>query len=526
MAILLILTSHAQAPIDPTFASNGWFNGVAAAGNAFAKDVAIDQNGSIILGGPGSTPPFFNHDDSYLAVTRLTSSGIVDTTFGDQGVFSQWVGWIDDVLVESCPDGGVLLVCNMRDDQMAQSFVLKLDVGGHPDSSFGTLGTGSTGILPDMGLVQRVLMLPDGGFLLVLTTSGVYSGIIRFHADGSRDMIFGTDGLASVSLPNGYEATALVPHLLADGKILVTGPSIDPFSAAPAEAYVGRFTANGLPDTGFANNGLSIFQLTDHPVDVYLNYSAIAPDGTIWLAGMSEVAGADFHYAIAKVAPEGLLDTTFGNGSGHVLYANGGTNDEPVVDMPMSDFLLLPNGKFMIYSTYYGYMAEHFQCELLRFNQDGSLDGSFADQGRMFFLDPYGGSSSKMALQADGKVIAAGGWYNPGTEQFGFNCLRLLADDASGVSTPQITHQKPPSASPNPAHDQVRVNYSAKGNGPVSISLRDVQGRICMNWPVSHGGITGERTEVLTLPPLITPGLYFLEVQGAIERQVVKLQVE
>jgi hypothetical protein len=82
------------------------------------------------------------------------------------------------------------------------------------------------------------------------------------------------------------------------------------------------------------------------------------------------------------------------------------------------------------------------------------------------------------------------------------------------------------SAYPNPAHDQVHVSYSAKGNGPVSISLRDAQGRTCKTWPASHGGITGERTEVLALPRSITPGLYFLDVQGAGQRQVVKLQVE
>jgi hypothetical protein len=154
------------------------------------------------------------------------------------------------------------------------------------------------------------------------------------------------------------------------------------------------------------------------------------------------------------------------------------------------------------------------------------LDGSFADQGRMFFLDPYGGSSSKMALQADGKIIAAGGWSNPGTEQFGFNCLRLLADDASGLSTPQTTDQTTLSAYPNPAHDQVYVSYSAKGNGPVSISLRDAQGRTCANWPSGHRASGGQQSEVLSLPASITPGLYFLEVQGTDDHQVVKLQVE
>ena len=91
---------------------------------------------------------------------------------------------------------------------------------------------------------------------------------------------------------------------------------------------------------------------------------------------------------------------------------------------------------------------------------------------------------------------------------------------------PNYQQTLPLTAYPNPAHDQVHVGSSSKGNGPVSISLRDAQGRTCTTWPSGQRASVGQQSEVLSLPASITPGLYFLEVQGIDDRQVVKLQVE
>jgi len=513
IATLWITASRAQAPVDPTFASNGWYTGGVPNGRAFTADMAIDQNGNIILAGRIGVPPSFGPDSCYIAVTRLNPDGILDTTFAAEGVFSQWVGWIDDVHLGSSPDGGVLVVYDTRGDQGDASVALKLGADGQLDPAFGPDGSGSTGALPTMNPINHLLVLPNGQFLLAGGTPYAYSGIRRYNADGSRDMGFGTDGEMNVYPPNDCRAFTTVPHRLPDGKFLVTGPGIHPLMESPVVNFVARFTPDGSPDAGFADNGLSVFDCTEDPLEVTFTHSAVAPDGTIWLAGMGEEGAGHFRYAIAKVSPDGQLDTSFGNGTGYVLHANGGSFEEPVNDMPMSDFLLLPDGKFMIYSTFLGYNGLYYQCELTRFNQDGSLDATFADQGHMFFLDPYGGISAKMALQADGKLLASGVWYDPGTQQAGFNCVRLNADDATAVTTLPLNDSKELSIWPNPNHDgRLAMTVEVLGE-PVARAFMTITDRFGRPVYTSTLTVSGPRINVaLDLKSSLAKGVYLVQV--------------
>jgi uncharacterized delta-60 repeat protein len=91
----------------------------------------------------------------------------------------------------------------------------------------------------------------------------------------------------------------------------------------------------------------------------------------------------------------GLLDPTFGSGTGYVLSSLGGHDSASAV-------ALQSNGKIVI--------ADSNGFEVARYNADGSLDTSFGTGGytTTSFGKVYGAQAQAIAIQPDGKILAAG----------------------------------------------------------------------------------------------------------------------
>jgi len=87
---------------------------------------------------------------------------------------------------------------------------------------------------------------------------------------------------------------------------------------------VARYNLDGSLDTTFGSGGKRLVEIGQIPA------LALAIDGNdrIVLAGYSEVSDADdFDFAVARLSPDGSLDTTFGGGDGTVT-ADFGDEDQ------------------------------------------------------------------------------------------------------------------------------------------------------------------------------------------------------
>jgi uncharacterized delta-60 repeat protein len=319
-------------------------------------------------------------------------------------------------------------------------------------------------------------------------------------------------------------------HVQNDGKILVAGTAIT-FEGADYTTGAGvvfRLLPDGTLDHTYAYNGFNLVDPFSNWSDESFTHAVFADDGSIFLAGVAELnSSPSDHFIVSRVEPSGDVDTTFGDHAGFSLFAY---EDSIYADwMPTHDLLLLQDGRILQFASYQSSSTSVIASMILCWDPTGHLDPHFGNGGIFRYDAPYGAESSSLAVQSDGKVLFTVSTNDPDGGAVGILCGRLTMHGSVGMGSvmpPNYQQTLPLSAYPNPAHDQVHVSYSAMGNGPVSISLRDAQGRTCKTWPVSHGGITGERTEVLALPRSISPGLYFFEVQGTDDRQVVKLQVE
>ena len=100
-------------------------------------------------------------------------------------------------------------------------------------------------------------------------------------------------------------------------------------------------------------------------------------------------------FALARYNPNGSLDTSF-SGDG-----------KQTTDFGANGVALQPDGKIVAAGVG---GAGYDQFALARFNPNGSLDTSFSGDGkeRTDFGGSYGQGANAVALQGNGKIVAAG----------------------------------------------------------------------------------------------------------------------
>jgi uncharacterized delta-60 repeat protein len=212
------------------------------------------------------------------------------------------------------PDGKIIVAgafVSVTDETGSYSRlrIARLNADGTIDTGFGVTGSGAS------GTVECVEILPDGKILIggnfnsVTDATGSVSrlNIARLNPDGSVDTTFGTDGNGPNS--SGVLSMAALP----DGKILVSGAftTITDPSGSYFRLRLARLNGDGSLDTAFGSELKGFNNL------VY----AIAPqpDGKIIVGGdftdVSDASSSHNRSRIARLHPDGSVDTTFGSDS-------------------------------------------------------------------------------------------------------------------------------------------------------------------------------------------------------------------
>ena len=140
---------------------------------------------------------------------------------------------------------------------------------------------------------------------------------------------------------------------------------------------------------------------------------AIQADGKLVVVGQTyqnnDFSGEDF--VVARYNPDGTLDRTFGS-RGRVR------TDFPGLAAVPSSVVIQPDGKIVVAGGAFPLFTFAGDFKIVRYNRNGSLDTSFGDGGIVTTIFPGDGSYAfAVALQADGKIIAAGTYFvdfNPG----------------------------------------------------------------------------------------------------------------
>src|SRR5437867_2594115 len=172
----------------------------------------------------------------------------------------------------------------------------------------------------------------------------------------------------------------------------------------------GAQAAGGDLDPTFGTGGMVMTDLS-RSTDI-ANAVAVQSDGKLVVVGQTyknnDFSGEDF--VVTRYNTDGTLDTTFGRG-GKVR------TDFPGLAAVPSSVVIQADGKIVVAGGAFPLFTFLGNFELVRYNPNGSLDRSFGNGGIVTTTFPEGSYAFDVALQPDGKIIAAGTVFvdfNPG----------------------------------------------------------------------------------------------------------------
>ncbi|MFQ5472358.1 MAG: hypothetical protein ACE5FA_05675, partial [Dehalococcoidia bacterium] len=257
-----------------------------------------------------------------------------------------------------------------------------------------------------------LLLLPDGKLAMPgksFNPAGDFDfTVLRHNPDGSLDTTFDGDGIAITDFLGGHDE-ALGLALQADGKLIASGLITDPVTGL-RDFGLARFNSDGSLDPLFGSGGTVT---TDFAGGHDFAYKVLVqPDGKIVAAGGAAMPAAGLDFALARYNSDGTLDTTFGNG-GRVSTDFFGSHDA------ITDFALLPSGKFVAVGGAYNALTGNYDFAMARYNSDGTIDPTFATFGApgLVVTDFVTGNdlAYTLLIQPDGKILVGGVAYNPYT---------------------------------------------------------------------------------------------------------------
>jgi uncharacterized delta-60 repeat protein len=436
--------------------------------------VAIQADGKFVVAGYADLGGGTGKD---FLVARLNPNLTLDTTFNGTGYRVDDLQGLDDeafaVVVQF--DQKILVggYTQKSAGQYWYAFV-RYNRNGTLDTTFGGGGVSAidfTGSQSDQ--LRGMTIQPDGKIVAAgfLTPSGIQRlAVVRLLKNGALDTSFDLDGAAQPTIGASAFSFGTDVAVQPDGKIVVSGEAR--FTTSDFVAV--RLLPNGSPDTTFNTSGWVATDIGSGTVD---SASAIAlqADGKIVLAGTS-----NGNAAVARYGTGGVLDSTFGSGTGRVVQDFGATDSgngltiDPAGNLVVGGATSVPPSNFAF----------------ARFRPNGALDLSKTD-------DISSGTDDRIfdiAITREGKYLAAGS--SQGSTNWKTTLALYLPDGSQNCG---------------PAVYPVDV-FTAGSSGDA------VNGQVMLNWlNPSYGPYdrTVIRRDTVACPATVADGVQVASVSGS-----------
>lgn len=369
-----------------------------------------------------------------LAVTCLTypalaAPGDLDPTFANAGKLRHPVAtstlpdFAASVVVQS--DGKIVIAGTMQKEDGDDDFaLLRLHPDGSIDKTFGTDGKVVLDIRNDINRATGLALQSDGKLVICGTTGNGSFGaknndftVARFNSNGALDLSFASDGFVLIDFGtyssggSTYNRSDTCNSLAiqSDGKIILVGSST---AGAEVDFAIARLHATGSLDGTFGGGGLV---RTDISTDSQDSAYAVAVQADEKIVVVGNAWGATRPWAVARYTSSGALDSTFGSGGKltTILGSSGNDTAHAVV--------IQPDGRIVVGGE--SYMGSRYDFSLARYLENGTLDTSFNGTGKVLTNVASNQYIRGLALQTNGKIVAAGGVSYPGgaySSNFGF----------------------------------------------------------------------------------------------------------
>jgi uncharacterized delta-60 repeat protein len=285
------------------------------------------------------------------------------------------------------------------------------------DAQFGDNGVVETSVPTVEGSEDspfRFLQQVDGK-LLAIGRVGVYPAerlaVARLLPDGTRDLAFGTNGVAVLS--SEFLANESSIAVQGDGKILIGGHSNGQFSSP----RLARLDNAGQFDPTFGDAGYATF--VGGPERI--NQVIVQNDGKVLVGGAT---GGFSGLAVTRLLADGEIDPSYGD--------HGTQRFAPTETVMVFDMALQPDGKLVAAAL--RHVGDEDVVVLTRFAADGQPDVSFGELGvhqsvmgppvnTGWYTDTY-----DLAISPDGSIAVVGTILDEVTDQAVTKVIALTKD--------------------------------------------------------------------------------------------------
>ncbi len=294
-------------------------------------------------------------------------------------------------------------------------FVARFTPTGERDMTFGTMGVASHNIaVGTNGENARTLVVQSTGRVVVLATVEHLGGadardrdiaLVRFNADGTRDMTFGTNGVVTLDLSTGVvDGTSFVADSAwgitrySDDRLLITGSAVRT-GGMDSDFAVVRLSADGARDATFGTNGVVTVDVNNRSASP--RTSTILADGSTVTAGYMNDGGI-VKPVLFKLTPAGVLDTTFGTGGIYSATVLAAITEAYAAALQGTSFVTAGYGR--------NAAPDHLDFVSLRITGAGALDTTYGAMGvARVDLAMFNDNARDLVVLPDNRVLLVGG---------------------------------------------------------------------------------------------------------------------
>jgi uncharacterized delta-60 repeat protein len=287
---MVLLRLNANGTVDGTFGAGGLLFTRVGGMNVRVEDVAIQNDGKILVAGSSA---------NVMVVARFDAAGALDATFGASGFTTIAVG--DGAFAKAMAlhaDGRIVLAGGCLVGTDTDVAVVRLTANGSLDLSFAGNGRVITTLSSNADLATDVIVIHGDRILITGESDWTDLMLVRYNPDGSLDATFDGDGYSATEM-FGY-AGAVSVAIQPNSRIVVAGKKY----TSPTDYFdfaLTRFERNGAVDTAYGDSGTVHLDLggglEDSPAAVVID-----AEGKAVIAGTS---GGLF--AIARFHGEGVV---------------------------------------------------------------------------------------------------------------------------------------------------------------------------------------------------------------------------
>ncbi len=298
---IVLLRYDATGTLDTSFGTQGIVTAAIGTGSDTAaaaialQPAVLPQDVKIVVAGHALTGT-----KTDIVLLRYNLNGTPDLAFGSGGlVTTPLVSDAAALAIQVQPADNKIVaagsVGNFGDSSLDSVLLRYNTADGSLDASFGSGGNGI--VITDIGsgnnFANAITLQPADGKIVVaghanvnfsLDTSDI--ALLRYNADGTPDLGFGTNGAVVTNLGafDNVFSVALQPTLT-DPKIIVSGNT---GSAGFPSAVLLRYTAGGVVDSTFGSSGNGIVTTSGMGPSSIASGNAVVvqpSDGSIVVAG-------------------------------------------------------------------------------------------------------------------------------------------------------------------------------------------------------------------------------------------------